>query len=117
MIWVTFEVSTGGSLTNLEKTWKPGAQTLTFLARMPFSDSNSCKAVCITFSRVASAAPSAPSDLSPYCFNRKPPTSLTSNSANFRLPAPKSTVKNDLEFNIQFSRPSLKRLRSIVPHH
>ena len=31
MICVTLPASTGGSLTNLEKTWKPGAQTLTFL--------------------------------------------------------------------------------------
>ena len=29
MICVTLLASTGGSLTNLEKTWKPGAQTLT----------------------------------------------------------------------------------------
>ena len=31
MICVTLVASTGGSLTNLEKTWKPGAQTLTVL--------------------------------------------------------------------------------------
>ena len=43
MICVTLPASTGGSLTNLEKTWKPGAQTLTFLALMPFSASISCK--------------------------------------------------------------------------
>jgi hypothetical protein len=28
MIWETFEASTGGSLTNFEKTWNPGAQAL-----------------------------------------------------------------------------------------
>jgi hypothetical protein len=32
--------------------------------------------------------------------SRKPPDSLTSNSASLRLPAPKSTVRNDFEFNI-----------------
>ncbi len=64
MIWVTLPASTGGSLTNLEKTWKPGAQTLTFLALMPFSASISCSALRIAASRVVSCAPSAPSDLS-----------------------------------------------------
>ena len=47
MICVTLPASTGGSLTNLEKTWKPGAQTLTFLALMPFSASASCSALRI----------------------------------------------------------------------
>ncbi len=63
MICVTLPASTGGSLTNLEKTWKPGAQTLTFLALMPFSASISCKALRTVASRVLSCAPSAPSDL------------------------------------------------------
>src|SRR5438445_8880836 len=100
MIWVTLLASTGGSLTNLEKTWNPGAQTLTVLALMPFSVSMACSAFWIVASRVDSWAPSAPRDLRPYCLRRKPPASLTSNSANLRLPAPKSTARNDFEFNI-----------------
>ena len=44
--------------------------------------------------------PFGPSDLRPYCFKRKPPASLTSNSASLRLPAPKSTARNDFVFSI-----------------
>src|SRR5436190_16736162 len=51
-------------------------------------------------SRVFSWAPSCPRDLMPYCFNRKPPASLTSNSASLRLPAPKSTARNDFDCSI-----------------
>src|SRR6266446_5734120 len=100
MIWVTLLASTGGSLTNLEKTWNPGAQTLTVLALMPFSVSMACSAFWIVASRVDSWAPSAPRDLRPYCFKRKPPASLTSNSASLRVPAPKSTARNDFVFSI-----------------
>ena len=51
MICVTLPASTGGSLTNLEKTWKPGAQTLMFRATAPVSASVSRS----TFSRTVSA--------------------------------------------------------------
>src|SRR5439155_15016275 len=51
-------------------------------------------------SRVLSCAPSAPNDLRPYCLSRRPPASLTSNSANLRVPAPKSTARNDFVFSI-----------------
>ena len=39
----------------------------------------------------------------PYCLRRNPPASFCSNSASFKLPAPKSTAKNDFEFNIEFA--------------
>src|SRR5437867_2309036 len=67
---------------------------------MPFSVSMACSAFWIVASRVDSWAPSAPRDLRPYCLRRKPPASLTSNSANLRLPAPKSTARNDFVFSI-----------------
>ena len=102
MICPTFAASTGGSFTNLEKTWKPGAQTLIFFALKPFSTIASCKAVKITFSRVASCEPSAPRGLITKLVSSSPPASLISNSASFRLPAPKSTVKNDLVFSIEW---------------
>src|SRR6267378_679868 len=100
MICVTLLASTGGSLTNLEKTWNPGAQTLTFLDLIPVSVISDWRALRIVASRVVSWAPSTPKDLMPYCLRRKPPASLTSNSASLRLPAPKSTARNDFEFNI-----------------
>src|SRR6267154_2528460 len=67
---------------------------------MLFCASNSCKALRIVASRLDSCAPSAPRDLSPYCFRRRLPASFTSNSASLRLPAPKSTARNDFVFNI-----------------
>src|SRR5581483_8037542 len=100
MICVTFDVSTGGSLTNFEKTWKPGAQTFTCLDPYGLSASSSCKAFRIAASRVCSCDPSIPKGLTPYCFRRNPPASFCSNSASFKLPAPKSTAKNDFEFSI-----------------
>ena len=54
----------------------------------------------MTASRVASADPSNPSGLMANVFNESPPASFVSNSASLRLPAPKSTVKNDLIFSI-----------------
>ena len=54
----------------------------------------------MTFSRVASCAPSAPSGLMAKVLRRKPPASLVSNSASLRLPAPKSTARNDFVFSI-----------------
>src|SRR5205823_3571828 len=100
MIWVTLEVSTGGSLTNLEKTWKPGAQTLMFLEPNGLSAKSSWMAFKTTRSRAASWEPSKPRDFSPNCFKRSVPDSFGSNSAILRLPAPKSTHKNDFEFSI-----------------
>src|ERR1017187_1479652 len=67
---------------------------------MPFSASSSWSALRIIASRAVSWAPSAPRDLRPYCFKRKPPASLISNSASLRLPAPKSTARNDFVFSI-----------------
>src|SRR5205809_6482378 len=100
MIWVTLEVSTGGSLTNLEKTWKPGAQTSMFFEPKGRSANNSCIAFRITRPRAASWEPSNPSDFSPNCFRRSVPDSFGSNSAILRLPAPKSMHKNDFVFSI-----------------
>src|SRR5438477_5173421 len=51
-------------------------------------------------SRVASWVPYCPNDLSPYCFKSRPPSSLISNSATLRFTAPKSTARNDFEFNM-----------------
>src|SRR6185295_1616036 len=100
MIWVTLEVSTGGSLTNLEKVWNPGAQRFTSRGLTDNSVIKASNAFSIACSRVASWVPSWPSDLNPNCFNNNPPASLTSNSANLRLVAPKSTARNDLFFSI-----------------
>jgi hypothetical protein len=41
-----------------------------------------------------------PSGLMAKVLSRKPPASLISNSASLRLPAPKSTARNDFVFNI-----------------
>src|SRR5439155_6109452 len=51
-------------------------------------------------SRLVSCEPSSPSDLTTTCLSRRPPASLTSNSAALRLPAPKSTARNDFTFNM-----------------
>src|SRR5687768_4613036 len=104
MIWVTLEVSTGGNFTNLEKVWKPGAQTLMFLEENRFSASNSCKARNMALSRVASCTPSCPSDLVPQSRIKRPPASLISKSATLMVAAPKSTAKNDLLCNILILR-------------
>src|SRR5438477_4976735 len=100
MIWVTLEVSTGGSLTNFEKTWKPGAQTLARLDPNEFVARRSWIAFRRTFSRAVSWEPSNPSDLIPNLLSDNVPASLISNSATLRLPAPKSKHKNDFELSI-----------------
>jgi hypothetical protein len=63
----------------------------------------SCNACKMIFSRVASCEPSSPSGLMAKFFSRNPPASLISNSASLRLPAPKSTVKNDLVFSMSYT--------------
>src|SRR6185437_101318 len=78
----------------------PGAHTLQSFALTPISEIAACSALRIVASRVFSCAPSRPSDLMAYCFKRNPPASLTSNSASLRLPAPKSTARNDLDCSI-----------------
>src|SRR5688572_28679611 len=100
MICVTFEVSTGGSLTNLEKTWNPGAQTLMNFDSKPPLVSNSCNAFCSAASRVLSCNPSWPRARKPYCLSRNPPASFGSNSATFKVAAPKSAARNDFTFSI-----------------
>src|SRR5437667_1611578 len=101
MIWVTFDVSTGGSLTNLEKTWNPGAQTLIFLELNDRSVNSSWMAFRMTLSRAASCEPSNPSGFKPNSLSRRVPDSFGSNSAILRLPAPKSRHKNDFVFSIK----------------
>ena len=71
-----------------------------FLEPKPFSESNSCKPRAMAASRVFSCVPSWPRDFRPYCLKSKPPASLISNSAILRFTAPKSTARNDFEFNI-----------------
>jgi hypothetical protein len=51
----------------------------------------------------------------PYCLSRKPPASFGSNSASFKLPAPKSAAKNDFVFSIDTVHAARNaRNRSIV---
>ncbi len=69
-----------------------------------FRQCTSCSAWRMIFSRVASCEPSRPSGLMAKLSSRKPPASLISNSASLRLPAPKSTVKNDLVFSMLFAQ-------------
>src|SRR5580698_4382404 len=58
----------------------------------------------IVASRVASEEPSAPSGRISKYFRHNPPASVMSNSASFKLPAPKSMARKDFGlFNMSLS--------------